>query len=44
MTNHKDTASPETQAFFEEVGNPFLSKPFNLTELIRIVESVLSRS
>ncbi len=39
-----DTASPETQAFFEEVGNPFLAKPFNLTELIRVVDSVLARS
>lgn len=36
-----DTANPDTQAFFEEVGNPFLSKPFNLKELIRLVESVL---
>jgi CheY-like chemotaxis protein len=39
-----DTASPETQAFFQEVGNPFLAKPFNLTELIRVVDSVLARS
>ncbi|HZI95190.1 MAG TPA: ATP-binding protein [Patescibacteria group bacterium] len=36
-----DTANPDTQAFFEEVGNPFLSKPFNLKDLIRVVESVL---
>jgi len=36
-----DTASPETQAFFEEVGNSYLSKPFNLAELLRVVDSVL---
>jgi len=36
-----DTANPDTQAFFEEVGNPFLSKPFNLADLIRVVDSVL---
>ncbi len=36
-----DTANPETQAFFEEVGNPFLPKPFSLSELIRVVDSLL---
>ena len=39
-----DTASKETQAFFEEVGNPFLSKPFNLKDLIRLVDKVLGAS
>lgn len=39
-----DTASPDTQAFFDEVGNPWLSKPFNLTELITAVERVLALS
>ncbi|MGH9869272.1 MAG: ATP-binding protein [Candidatus Polarisedimenticolia bacterium] len=36
-----DTASPETQAFFDEVGNPWLSKPFNLQDLILAVQKVL---
>jgi len=39
-----DTASPDTQAFFEEVGNPFLTKPFNLNELLRVVDLVLGQS
>jgi two-component system NtrC family sensor kinase len=39
-----DTASPDTQLFFEEVGNPFLAKPFNLKDLFRVVDSVLGAS
>ncbi len=37
-----DTASPETQAFLEKVGNPVLNKPFNLVEMVRLVDSILS--
>ncbi|HET6372595.1 MAG TPA: ATP-binding protein, partial [Candidatus Polarisedimenticolia bacterium] len=37
-----DTASPETQAFFEEVGNPVLEKPFRLAELLRLVDETLA--
>ncbi len=36
-----DTANPATKAFFEEVGNPYLPKPFNLADLIRLVGSIL---
>ncbi|HET9480773.1 MAG TPA: ATP-binding protein, partial [Candidatus Polarisedimenticolia bacterium] len=36
-----DTANPDTRAFFEETGNPFLAKPFNLKDLIHLVDSVL---
>ena len=39
-----DTANPDTQAFFEEVGNPFLTKPFNLKELLRLVDLVLGQA
>ncbi len=35
-----DTANPETRAFFREVGNPCLRKPFNLADLLRLVDSV----
>ena len=38
-----DTASPDTMAFFREVGNPILSKPFNLTDLVGAVAAVLAR-
>lgn len=37
-----DTASPDTQAFFREVGNPFLTKPFNIQDLLKAVEAVLA--
>ena len=39
-----DTASKETQSFFEEVGNAVLSKPFNLRDLIHLVDKVLAAS
>jgi two-component system NtrC family sensor kinase len=38
-----DTASPETRAFFKEVGNPFIRKPFNLADLVRMVDAALNR-
>jgi CheY-like chemotaxis protein len=38
-----DTASSETRAFFKEVDNPCLKKPFNLAELVRLVDSALTR-
>lgn len=39
-----DSANPETLAFFKAVGNPYLIKPFNLTQLLRTVEGVLQTS
>jgi signal transduction histidine kinase len=36
-----DTVSADTQAFFDQVGNPFLVKPFNLRDLYRIVNTAL---
>jgi len=36
-----DIVSPETSAFFQKVGNPFLTKPFNLNDLFRIVHRAL---
>ncbi|HKY31929.1 MAG TPA: ATP-binding protein [Candidatus Polarisedimenticolia bacterium] len=39
-----DTANPDTQAFFEEVGNHYLSKPFNLADLLGLVEKVLAQA
>lgn len=37
-----DTASADTQAFFNEVGNPWLMKPFHLKDLIDVVQRVLA--
>jgi two-component system, NtrC family, sensor kinase len=39
-----DTASPDTQAFFKEVGNPWLLKPFHIKDLIDVVQRVLDGS
>ncbi len=39
-----DSANPETLAFFKSVGNPYLTKPFNLTQLLRAVEGALQAS
>jgi len=37
-----DTANPDTRAFFQEVGNRFLTKPFLLSDLAEVVDSVLT--
>jgi two-component system NtrC family sensor kinase len=39
-----DSVSPETQAFFREVGNLYLTKPFNLAELYRTVHRALDEA
>jgi len=39
-----DSANPETLEFFRTVGNPYLVKPFNLTQLLRTVAGVLESS
>ena len=36
-----DSVSADTQAFFRRTGNPFLTKPFNLSELYSAVNSAL---
>jgi len=37
-----DTVNPGTQAFFQETGNPYLSKPFRLEDVDELVSQVLS--
>jgi signal transduction histidine kinase len=39
-----DTASPDTQAFFQEVGNPWLLKPFHIRDLVDVVQRVVAGS
>jgi CheY-like chemotaxis protein len=36
-----DTASPETHAFLEATGNPWLQKPFDLNEVRGLVRRLL---
>ncbi|MGD1019627.1 MAG: ATP-binding protein [Verrucomicrobiia bacterium] len=38
-----DTVSPDTQAFFEETGNRWLSKPFNIAQVVDTVNEVLEK-
>ncbi len=37
-----DTVNPTTQAFFQETGNPYLTKPFKLEDVDRLIAEVLS--
>ncbi len=37
-----DTVNPGTQAFFQETGNPYLSKPFRLEDVDDLVSQVLA--
>ncbi|MFQ5701096.1 MAG: response regulator, partial [Acidobacteriota bacterium] len=39
-----DSVNPDTLAFFEEVGNRHLTKPFDLAELVNTVNGVLRES
>ncbi|MBI3450883.1 MAG: response regulator [Acidobacteria bacterium] len=39
-----DSVSAETQAFFQKIGNPYLTKPFNLSDLYRLVHKTLRGS
>ena len=39
-----DSVSAETHAFFQKVGNPYLTKPFNLTDLFRLIHRTLQHS
>lgn len=39
-----DSVSAETHAFFQKVGNPYLTKPFNLNDLFRLVHRTLQHS
>jgi len=39
-----DSVSSDTQAFFERIGNPHLTKPFNLSDLYRVVQKTLQHS
>jgi len=36
-----DSVSEDTQAFFAETGNPHLTKPFNLVDLFKVIDSAL---
>jgi two-component system NtrC family sensor kinase len=38
-----DTVSPDTQAFFEETGNRWLSKPFKIAQVVDTVNEVLEK-
>ena len=38
-----DTVSPDTQEFFEETGNRWLSKPFNNAQVVATVKEVLEK-
>jgi two-component system NtrC family sensor kinase len=38
-----DTVSTDTRAFLEETGNRWLSKPFNIQQIIDAVDDVLNR-
>lgn len=38
-----DTVSPETQAFFKDTGNRWLSKPFNIAQVTDTVNEVLEK-
>jgi PAS domain S-box-containing protein len=38
-----DTVSPDTRAFLKDTGNPWLSKPFNIQQIIDAVDDVLAR-
>jgi two-component system NtrC family sensor kinase len=37
-----DTVNPGTQAFFQKIGNPYLSKPFRLEEVDELVRKMLA--
>jgi two-component system NtrC family sensor kinase len=39
-----DSVSAETHAFFQKVGNPYLTKPFNLNDLFRLIQRTLQSS
>ncbi|HZE88675.1 MAG TPA: ATP-binding protein, partial [Verrucomicrobiae bacterium] len=39
-----DSVSADTQAFFQKIGNPYLTKPFNLSDLYRLVHKTLRGS
>ncbi|HUI08172.1 MAG TPA: response regulator [Verrucomicrobiae bacterium] len=38
-----DTVSTETRAFLEETGNRWLSKPFNIQQIVDAIDNVLSK-
>ncbi|HVM63112.1 MAG TPA: ATP-binding protein [Verrucomicrobiae bacterium] len=38
-----DTVSPDTQAFFQETGNRWLSKPFNIAQVTTVVNEVYEK-
>jgi two-component system NtrC family sensor kinase len=39
-----DSVSADTQAFFRQIGNPYLTKPFNLRDLYNAVNTALRES
>lgn len=39
-----DTASPESAVFLSDKSNPVISKPFQLADVTRVIESVVSAS
>ncbi|HTS20035.1 MAG TPA: response regulator [Verrucomicrobiae bacterium] len=38
-----DTVSPDTQAFFQETGNRWLSKPFNIAQVTEVVNDLVEK-